>query len=66
MAIQYHSIFALLSRRCDDLEPLPDVLFEFPDVHSLCAFGVVDSLRLNTACLPLRSGQEILLACLDR
>src|SRR5258708_5032581 len=55
-AISYHPLWIgwLLLIRSWNLETLPYVLLQLPDVHTLRAFSIVDKLRLDSSCLALR------------
>lgn len=48
-----------------DVQAPPYVIFELPNVDTLCPFGIVHKFRLDTPCLPLRRSEEILLAGLS-
>jgi hypothetical protein len=48
--------------RTRDLETLPDILLQLPDVHTLRTFGIVDKFRADASCLTLRFREEILLS----
>ena len=40
--------------RTRDLETLPNILLQLPDVHTLRTFGIIDKFRADASCLTLR------------
>ena len=62
-----HGVFVFfLSRGHDDVQVLPDIILELPDIHPLGTLRIVDPLWPNTPSGVLRQRQEILFARFHR
>ena len=64
----YHRILLLLLRcllRHNDVQILPDIVLELPDVNPLGALRILDRLRADTSPCAVHAGQQVLLAGFD-